>query len=66
MKYQILFAGENTKNISKCCLLKTLPRVLRVKVPVTIEADDISESISESLFIFFFLLLFRENKAYFT
>ena len=32
MKWQILFSGKNKKNISKCCLLKTLLRVLRVKV----------------------------------
>ena len=32
MKCQILFSGKNKKNISKCCLLKFLPRVLRVKV----------------------------------
>ena len=28
MKCQILFSGKNKKNISKCCLLKILPRVL--------------------------------------
>ena len=31
MKCQILFSGKNKKNISKWCLLKILPRVLRVK-----------------------------------
>ena len=31
MKCQILFAGKNKKNISKCCMLKILPRVLSVK-----------------------------------
>ena len=31
MKFQILFSGKNKKNISKCHLLKFLPRVLRVK-----------------------------------
>ena len=30
MKYQILFSGKNKKNISKCRLLKILPRVLSV------------------------------------
>ena len=30
MKCQILFSGKNKKNISKCRLLKFLPRVLRV------------------------------------
>ena len=31
MKCQILFSGENKKNISKCRLLKILPRVLSAK-----------------------------------
>ena len=31
MKCQILFSGKNMKNISKCRLLKILPRVLSVK-----------------------------------
>ena len=31
MKCQILFSGKNKKNISKCYLLKILPRVLSVK-----------------------------------
>ena len=29
---QILFSWKNEKNISKCCLLKIVPRVLSVKV----------------------------------
>ena len=32
MKCQILFSGKNKKNISKCRLLKILPRVLSVKI----------------------------------
>ena len=32
MKCQILFSGKNKKNISKCHLLKILPRVLSIKV----------------------------------
>ena len=32
MKCQIPFSGKNKKNISKCRLLKILPRVLRVKM----------------------------------
>ena len=32
MKCQILFSGKNKKNISKCCLLKILPRVLSVNI----------------------------------
>ena len=31
MKCQILFPGENKKNISKCHLLKILPKVLSIK-----------------------------------
>ena len=31
MKCQILFSGKNKKNISKCRLLKILPRVLSFK-----------------------------------
>ena len=34
MKCQILFIGKNKKNISKCRLLKILPRVLSVKAIV--------------------------------
>ena len=33
MKCQNLFSGKNKKNISKCRLLKILPRVLSVKQP---------------------------------
>ena len=32
MKCHILFSGKNKKNISKCRLLKILPRVLSVKL----------------------------------
>ena len=32
MECQILFSGKNKKNISKCLLLKILPRVLSVKL----------------------------------
>ena len=31
MKCQMLFSGKNKKNISKCHLLKILPRVLDAK-----------------------------------
>ena len=37
MKCQILFSGKNKKNISKCRLLKILPRVLSVKTSITRE-----------------------------
>ena len=32
MKCHILFSGKNKKNISKCRLLKILPRVLSVEI----------------------------------
>ena len=32
MKCQNLFSGNNKKNISICCLLKILPRVLSIKI----------------------------------
>ena len=32
MKYHILFSEKNKKNISKCHLLKILPRVLSVNI----------------------------------
>ena len=35
MKFQILFPGENKKNISVCYLLKISPRVLRVNGVIT-------------------------------
>ena len=35
MKCQILFIGKNKKNISKCRLLKILPRVLSVNAYVS-------------------------------
>ena len=70
MKCQILFSGENKKNISKCLLLKILPRVLSAK---TIKQHQMKISkliltlkvpfkiVADN--IFFFLLLFRENEA---
>ena len=36
MKYHILFSEKNKKNISKCRLLKILPRVLSVKMNLQI------------------------------
>ena len=33
MKYHILFSVKNKKNISKCYLLKILPRVLSINDP---------------------------------
>ena len=37
MKCQILFSGKNKKNISKCRLLKILPRVLSVKTLILLK-----------------------------
>ena len=37
MKCQILFSGKNKKNISKCRLLKILPRVLSVKLGCSLQ-----------------------------
>ena len=39
MKCHILFSEKNKKNISKCRLLKILPRVLSVKRDVGTQAD---------------------------
>ena len=44
MKCQILFSRKNMKNISKCRLLKILPRVLSVK-PVYIDHVSVSTSL---------------------
>ena len=38
MKCHILFSGKNNKNISKCHLLKILPRVLSLKTVVLLDA----------------------------
>ena len=49
MKCQILFSGKNKKNISKCHLLKILPRVLSVNklhVNELVEKDQISSLFS--------------------
>ena len=50
MKCQILFSGENKKNISICCLLKILPRVLSVNLDLAADDNLVDESFS---FIFF-------------
>ena len=42
MKCQILFSGKNKKNISKCRLLKILPRVLSVKQTLLADAPALS------------------------
>ena len=37
MKCHILFSEKNKKNISKCLLLKILPRVLSVKIVLNLK-----------------------------
>ena len=44
MKCQILFSEKNKKNISKCRLLKILPRVLSVKCCCTWRISDLIAS----------------------
>ena len=44
MKCQILFSGKNKKNISKCCLLKILPRVLSVKHSMSDKEEKIKKN----------------------
>ena len=61
MKYHILFSGKNKKNISKCCLLKILPRVLRVntyKYGICTWMDDLCVVI----FFYIFFSTFSENQ----
>ena len=41
MKCQILFLGKKKKNVSKCHLLKILPRVLSVNIHVCVFSDQI-------------------------
>ena len=52
MQCQILFSGKNKKNISKCRLLKILPRVLSVK--------PVGSKIKQTTFLSLFCL---ENSA---
>ena len=43
MKCQSQFPGKNKKNISKCCILKFLPRVLSVKICLEINFIQLQE-----------------------
>ena len=52
MKFQILFSGKNKKDISKCRLLESLPRVLRVRYH--------SDSADDTFMLFF--LFAHENR----
>ena len=70
MKCQILFSGKNKKNISKCRLLKILPRVLSVKTDFKLHPDYCAISIIAifilfHLFIFFYYFDSLERKAKF-
>ena len=53
MKCHILFSEKNKKNISKCRLLKILPRVLSVKIAMSRWADGRRASSEVYLFTFF-------------
>ena len=48
MKCQILFSGKNKKNISKCRLLKILPRVLSVNTQEVTFLAHLSRSLKVS------------------
>ena len=50
MKCQILFPGKNKKSISKCRLLKNLPRVLSVKEIYVILLEFITITLIEPKF----------------
>ena len=52
MKCQILFSGKNKKNISKCRLLKILPRVLSVKAVVFILCELVATQCGAFIFVF--------------
>ena len=56
MKCQILFSEKNKKNISKCRLLKILPRVLSVKCQ-----SQQQQMMFQNIFILFPL---KNNKKY--
>ena len=43
MKCLILFSGKSKKNISKCRLLKILPRALSVKTIILFYVADLSD-----------------------
>ena len=53
MKWQNIFSGKNKKNISVCCLLKKLPRVLSINV-TSVSLQD--RSTCQKLFTVFVVL----------
>ena len=54
MKCHILFSGKNKKNISKCRLLKILPRVLSVNNFRTVQILAPAKSMQCKYFYYFF------------
>ena len=60
MKCQILFSGKNKKNISKCRLLKILPRVLSIGLCLSGSHDWAYFTVTEIL-----LCYFRNTFCYF-
>ena len=63
MKSQILFSGKNKENISRCHLLKILPRVLSVKyLELFTLLFSIQKKISKTLDLFFFFFFFQSSQ----
>ena len=56
MKCHILFSEKNKKNISKCRLLKILPRVLSVKNCAALFLIDKSMHLTEAKFVTYVLI----------
>ena len=63
MKCQILFSGKNKKNISKCRLLKILPRVLSVKRIQHVKTLQIQIHVN-TMYTLFLLLIKKKKKKY--
>ena len=59
MKCHILFSEKNKKNISKCRLLKILPRVLSVNKMANLTFKELSTTTTDFIIIIFF---FSEKK----
>ena len=57
MKCQILFPGKNKKNISKCCLLKILPKGLSVKMTRRLRKDKTTQLQKTSFYNFTYLYM---------
>ena len=65
MKYQILFPGKNKKNIINLLSAEFAQRVVKIKVLITTEADNIFIIITIIfiIIILFFFIFFWENKV---